>query len=393
MIYRDFKDMKLSLLGFGCMRLPVNEDKSIDTVEFQKMVDYAIEHGINYFDTAHPYHQGFSQIELGKALKKYPRESFYLATKYPGHQIRTSYDPKEVFEKQLSDCQVDYFDFYLLHNVFENSIKTYTDPKWGIMDYFIEQKRQGKIRHLGFSSHGHLEVIKEFLDRYGDELEFCQIQLNYLDWELQDAKAKYEYLTERGIGVWVMEPVRGGKLASYDEDITARLRSLRPDESTPAWCFRFLQGLDNVHMVLSGMSNLEQMIDNVKTFEEYKPLNEEEKKAIFEVADTLKSSVPCTGCAYCMEGCPMGLEIPKLIATYNDLKVQLNPNIVMWIEFLDDDKKPDACIGCGQCSMICPQSIDVPSVMSELTEMVAQLPSWRETSRIREEAEKKLKGN
>ncbi|MBR3227879.1 MAG: aldo/keto reductase [Erysipelotrichaceae bacterium] len=387
MIYRDFKDLKLSLLGFGCMRLPLNEDGSIDTAEFQKMVDYAIEHGINYFDTAHPYHGGMSQIELGKALKKHPRDSFYLATKYPGHQIRSSYDPASVFEKQLKDCDVDYFDFYLLHNVYENSIDVYEDKKWGIIDYFLEQKRQGRIRHLGFSSHGRPETIKMIIEKH-PELEFCQIQLNYLDWTLQEAKEKYDILTEAGIPVWVMEPVRGGKLASYGEDITKELRSMRPDESTAAWSFRFLQGLDNVHMILSGMSNMEQMIDNVKTFEELKALNEEEKEEIFKVAETLKSSVPCTGCAYCMEGCPMGLEIPRFIATYNDQKVQTTFNTTMWIEFLPEDKKPSACIACGQCTSICPQKIDVPNVLKELSGMIAAAPSWHEISKAREEAEK-----
>ncbi|MBR2578267.1 MAG: aldo/keto reductase, partial [Erysipelotrichaceae bacterium] len=340
MIYKRFKDKDLSLLGFGCMRLPLKEDKSIDTEEFQKMVDYAIGHGINYFDTAQPYHDGYSQIELGKALKKYPRDSYYVATKYPGHQIRSSYDPSEVFEKQLKAVGVDYFDFYLLHNVNENSLPVYEDPKWGIIDYFIEQKRLGRIRHLGFSAHASAATIEGFLDRHGDEMEFVQIQLNYLDWSLQKAKEKYEMLTARGIPVWVMEPVRGGKLASYNDEITAGLRSFRPDESTPAWAFRYLQGLDNVHMILSGMSNMEQMIDNVKTFEELKPLNEKETGYIYETARSLKSSVPCTGCAYCMEGCPCGLEIPRFIATYNDLKVTPTVNVSMWIEFLDEGRKP-----------------------------------------------------
>ncbi|MBR0462656.1 MAG: aldo/keto reductase [Erysipelotrichaceae bacterium] len=389
MIYRRFEDIDLSLLGFGCMRLPLNPDKSIDTAEFQKMVDYAIGHGINYFDTAQPYHDGNSQIELGKALKKYPRNSYYIATKYPGHQIRSSYDPAEVFENQLKAMEVDYFDFYLLHNVYENSIGVYEDPKWGIIDYFIEQKHKGRIRHLGFSTHARPATIDGFLDRYGDELEFCQIQLNYLDWSLQDAKEKYEILTTRGIPVWVMEPVRGGKLASFAEGITKKLRGYRPDESTPAWAFRYLQRLDNVHMILSGMSNIEQMKDNVKTFEELKPLNEEETGYIYEVAESLKSSVPCTGCSYCMEGCPMGLEIPHFISTYNDLKVTPTVNVSMWIEFLEEGKKPWDCIGCGQCSSICPQGIAVPEVLKELSDIVSGMTSWHDISKAREEAEKR----
>ena len=210
MITNKIHDKELSLLGFGAMRLPLNEDGSIDEKQVFEMVKYASEHGVNYYDTAYPYHQGNSEVVMGKALKQLPRESYCLATKYPGHQIASSYNPAEIFEIQLKKCDVEYFDYYLLHNVYENSIQVYTDSKWGIIDYFIKQKELGRIKHLGFSCHGSAELLKEFLDGYGDKMEFCQIQLNYLDWTLQDAKAKYELLTERNIPVWVMEPVRGG---------------------------------------------------------------------------------------------------------------------------------------------------------------------------------------
>ena len=266
MIYREFQDKKLSLLGFGAMRLPQNPDGSIDEHQVAEMTRYAIEHGVNYFDTAYPYHEGHSEQVMGKVLGEYPREQFYLATKFPGHQISDRYDPEEIFETQLKKCGVEYFDFYLLHNVYENSIQVYQDPKWGILDYLREQKRLGRIRHLGFSTHGSLEIIKEFLDYCGEDMEFCQIQLNYLDWSLQDAQAKYDLLTQRGIPVWVMEPVRGGKLAKLDEETEAKMRAFRPEESTPAWGFRFLQQLPNVKMILSGMSNLAQMQDNIKNF-------------------------------------------------------------------------------------------------------------------------------
>lgn len=388
MIYKDFKGNKISQLGFGCMRLPVLEDGSINTKEFGEMVDYALEHGINYFDTAQPYHNGYSQIELGKALKKHPRDSFYLATKYPGHQVRSSYVPSEIFERQLKDLGVEYFDFYLLHNVYEKSIETYEDPNWGIIDYFVEQKKLGRIKYLGFSSHARIDTLKAFVERHEDIIDFCQIQLNYLDWTLQDAKAKYEYLTSKNIPVWVMEPVRGGKLASFNEEITRKLKTYR-NESTAAWAFRYLQGLDNVQVILSGMSNMEQMIDNINTFEVSKPLNDEELKYIYEVAESLKSGVPCTACAYCKEGCPLGLDIPNFMAAYNDLKVTVNFNSKMWIEFLDEDKKPSACIKCGQCQNICPQNIEVPRVLEELTEMMQRIPSWKDVSKQREEAEKK----
>lgn len=231
MIYSDFQDKTLSLLGFGTMRLPLNSDGTIDEVQVREMTRYCLEHGVNYFDTAYPYHNGDSERVIGRILSEYPRDSYYLATKYPGHQIlSTGYNPAEIFEEQLAKCGVDYFDFYLLHNVYEKSMETYLDPQWGIIDYFKEQKRLGRIRHLGFSTHAQTKCLKEFLDICGDAMEFCQIQLNYLDWTLQDAKAKYELLTEQGIPVWVMEPVRGGRLAKLSDVNEASLKELRPEE-------------------------------------------------------------------------------------------------------------------------------------------------------------------
>lgn len=218
MIYRDFQDLKLSMLGFGTMRLPLQENGEIDETLTAEMVDYALAHGVNYIDTAWPYMANKSETVIGKILKKYPRDSFYLATKYPGHMISSQYDPADIFEQQLKKCQVEYFDFYLLHNVYENSIGVYTDPKWGIVDYFVEQKKKGRIKHLGFSSHADLPCLTQFLDTYGDEMEFCQIQFNYLDWTMQKGKEKYELLKERGIPQWVMEPLRGGKLISLPKD-------------------------------------------------------------------------------------------------------------------------------------------------------------------------------
>lgn len=202
MIYTDFHGEKLSLLGFGTMRLPLvpgGGPADIDEKTTADMVRYAMDHGVNYFDTAYPYHGGMSERVIGRVLKDYDRQSFYLATKYPGHQISDSYDPAAIFEEQLQKCGVEYFDFYLLHNVYEKSIETYTDPRWGIIDYFLEQKKNGRIRHLGFSSHGGVELLESFLSRYGKDMEFCQIQLNYLDWTMQDAKAKCELLRRYSI--------------------------------------------------------------------------------------------------------------------------------------------------------------------------------------------------
>ena len=391
MIYHDFQGLKLSALGFGMMRLPVNEDQSIDEAHVFRMVDYALEHGVNYFDTAYPYHGSQSEIVAGKALSRYPRDSYYLATKYPGHQIADTYNPAEIFTEQLQKCRTDYFDFYLLHNVCESSIPVYEDPRWGIIDYFAEQKAAGKIRHLGISSHALPENLEKFLDRWGEHIEFCQIQLNYLDWTLQNAKRKYEILSERNIPIWVMEPLHGGKLCKLEPEDFEQLKALRPDESIPGWSFRWLQGLPQVTMILSGMSNLEQMKANIATFETCEPLNEKEDKVLAEIADKMKNALPCTSCRYCCAGCPMGLDIPLLINAYNDARFAAAFTVPMMLDALPEDKKPSACIGCGQCAQICPQKIDIPRAMREFTELIPQLPNWIKVCEERAEAARRAK--
>ncbi len=390
MLYSDFQNLKLPKLGFGMMRLP-QSDGAIDEEKTADMVRFAIENGVNYFDTAYPYHGGKSELVVGRILRDYPRESFFLADKYPGHQISESYDPAATFEEQLKKCGVEYFDFYLLHNVCEKSYGVYTDPKWGIIDYFAEQKRLGRIRHLGFSSHAGIECLREFLDRYGDLMEFCQIQLNYLDWTLQDAKTKVEILTEYGIPVWVMEPVRGGKLAKLPQAGEDALHALRPDESPAAWCFRWLAEIPQVKIILSGMSNLAQMQENVRTLSEEKPLSGEERKTLAAIADGLSRCVPCTGCRYCCDGCPMGLDIPMLLASYNDAKFAPSFTVGMRLDSLPEEQRPTACVGCGACAEICPQKIDIPGAMQDFAELMKTLPDWTAICREREEAAKALK--
>lgn len=389
MIYSDFQNEKLSLLGFGTMRLPCLADGSIDENQVAEMTRLAMEAGVNYFDTAYPYHGGQSERVMGRVLSKYPRDSYNLATKYPGHQILSDgYNPAAIFEEQLEKCGVDYFDFYLLHNVNEKSMEVYMDPQWGIVDYFKEQKRLGRIRHLGFSSHAQVEGLEKFLDYCGQDMEFCQIQLNYMDWMLQKAKEKYELLTARGIPVWVMEPVRGGMLASLREDNSARLKAIRPEATDASWGFRFLQGLPNVKMVLSGMSNLAQMQDNLATFARRDTLNPEETELLLSIARGMMDSIPCTACRYCCEGCPKGLDIPALLAVYNELRVTPTVNAAMRVEFLPEEKKPTACIACGKCARSCPQNIDIPRALKELAEKLTTIPSWAETCRQREAAAK-----
>ena len=393
MLTNDFQGLALSRLGFGAMRLPLlpgrKEPTAIDEAQVDAMVDYAMAHGVNYFDTAHPYHGGLSERVLGRSLARYPRQSWYLADKYPGHQIAQRYDPAAIFEEQLERCGVDYFDFYLLHNVYENSIQVYMDPQWGILDYFVEQKRLGRIKHLGFSCHGGLPTLARFLDYCGDKMEFCQLQLNYLDWTLQQGREKYDLLTARGIPVWVMEPIRGGRLAALTGGQMDALRRLRPPDSAAAWALRFLQGLPNVKMILSGMSDLEQMVENVDTFTQDRPLTEAETAALLELAEGMKNAVPCTACRYCCDGCPMGLDIPAMIAACNEARFALSSNVRMRFDALPEDKRPAACIACGKCSRTCPQGIDVPAVLKELAQAMEKIPDWAQVCREREEEARK----
>lgn len=368
MIYKEFQNIKLSALGMGTMRLPLNSqnEADIDEAASAEMVEYAINHGINYFDTAWGYHSGNSELVMGRILSRYPRESFYLATKFPGYDVSNMDKVGEIFEKQLEKCDVEYFDFYLFHNVCEKNINEYLDPKYGIFDYLIKQKENGRIRHLGFSAHGSYDVMKRFLDAYGDHMEFCQIQLNYIDWSFQDAKEKVELLDEYHIPVWVMEPLRGGKLAALSEEHTDALKALRPDEEIPAWAFRFLQTLPSVTMILSGMSNFEQVKDNIHTFETEKPLNETEMKTILNIADKMANGVPCTACRYCTDHCPQGIDIPSIIKMYNEHTFTGGGFLApMLIQTLPEDKRPSACLGCQSCEAVCPQGIKISEIMAD----------------------------
>ncbi len=385
-----FGNITLPRLAFGTMRLPTDASGAIDEDCLARMVAYAMEHGVNYFDTAYPYHGGLSEIAVGKALKAYPRESYCLATKYPGHQISSTYDPAAVFEHQLRKCDVDYFDFYLLHNVYEHSMDVYLDPQWGILDYFREQKRSGRIKHLGFSTHATTDALRRFLDIAGADMEFCQIQLNWMDVTLQDAKGKVDLLRERDIPIWVMEPVRGGRLCHLSEADEAALKARRPDESVAAWSFRYLDTIPGVVTVLSGMSSLEQMQDNVRTYETERPLSASEVALLLSIAEGMRDSVPCTACRYCTADCPMGLEIPDLITTYNELNFMATTNSAMRLEGLSADRQPSACIACGRCKKLCPQGIDIPAVLSALQTKFASVPKWRDICREREEAARRM---
>ena len=376
MTYNDFGEMKISALALGCMRLPVidGDDSKPDQNAVNEMVAYAMENGVNYYDTAWGYHAGNSEIAIGNALSEYPRNSFYLASKFPGYDLSNMPKVKEIFEKQLEKCKVDYFDFYLFHNVCEMNIEQYLDEQYGIFDYLTEQKKNGRIKHLGFSSHGSCEVIKRFLDAYGSEMEFCQLQINYLDWEFQDARKKVELVKSYGLPVWVMEPVRGGKLVSLEPKYETALRNLRPDETTVGWAFRFLQSI-GATTVLSGMSNMEQLKQNIDIFSENKPLSDKEMSVILKIADDMVNpkTLPCTACRYCTTHCPMELDIPFLISLYNEHYFSDGGFIApMALMSLADDKQPSACIGCGSCEAVCPQQIKIPEALAKFSEMLSQ---------------------
>lgn len=372
MIYRDFQDVKLSALGMGAMRLPVvdGDDSKIDEAAAFAMVDEAMARGVNYYDTAWGYHNGNSELVMGKALARHPREKFYLATKFPGYDLSNMGKVEEIFEKQLEKCQVEYFDFYLFHNVCEMNIDAYLDPKYGTYDYLLAQKKNGRIRHLGFSAHGDYDVMKRFLEAYGKDMEFCQIQLNYLDWDFQDAKRKVELLDQWNIPVWVMEPLRGGKLASLAPEDEAKLKALRPDEGIPAWAFRYLQSIPSVVVTLSGMPNMEQMKENIATFETDKPLNETELETLHAIAQGMvkKIVLPCTACHYCTSHCPQGLDIPNLLSLYNEHCFTQGGFIApMALSAIPADKQPSACIGCRSCEAVCPQGIKISEAMADFT--------------------------
>ncbi len=371
MIYKNFQDIRLSALGMGAMRLPTGENGAdINEAATGEMIDYAMENGVNYYDTAWGYHDGNSETVMGRVLAGYPRNSFYLATKFPGYDLSNMDKVEEIFEKQLEKCGVKYFDFYLFHNVCEMNIDAYLDPKYGIYDYLVKQKANGRIRHLGFSAHGSYEVMERFLTAYGEKMEFCQIQLNWLDWSFQDAKSKVELLKEHQIPIWVMEPLRGGKLASLAPEYEEKLNMLRSGEDVPAWAFRFLQSIDGVTMVLSGMSNMEQLKKNIATFETEKKLSKEEMDALLGVAEMIlkEKRLPCTACRYCTSHCPKGLDIPALLELYNEHNFTgggfLAPMALMAVP---QEKQPSACVGCKSCEAVCPQQIKISEAMADFT--------------------------
>lgn len=369
MIYRDYKEDRLSMMSFGAMRLPVidGNDGKVDVPKAEALVDEAYRSGINYFDTAWGYHMGTSETVMGEALSRYPRDSYRLSTKFPGYDLSNFGKHEEIFAKQLEKCKVDYFDFYFLHNVCELNIDRYMDEeKYHTVSFFRRMKAEGKIKHLGFSCHGSLEVMKRFLEKYGEFMEFGMIQMNYLDYNFQGAKGKLDLLNSYSIPIWVMEPLRGGMLAKMAPADLERMRKTRPGIEPVELAFRFLQSLPGVTVILSGMTEMEQMREKLRIFEKDEPLSKEETDALLDIAKGLINGkiAPCTACKYCLSHCPKELNIPVLLEKYNEDALTGGGFIAPFaIKALPPEKRPSACIGCKSCEKVCPQQIRISEIL------------------------------
>ncbi len=355
------------LLGFGCMRLPtVAGEPKIDIATVKTMVARAMEAGCNYFDTAYMYHGGESERCMGEVLKAYPRDSFYLTDKMPVWFAKEEPDVERIFKEQLERCQVEYFDFYLVHSL--NAANWSNAKRLKAYEFLSKMKQEGKIRRLGFSFHDTPEVLKEIIKAH--PWDFVQIQLNYLDWELYRSKEQYEIATEAGVPVVVMEPLRGGVLASLSPEAMMILKDADPDASAASWAFRYVASLPNVLCILSGMSKPEHLEDNIRTFSQIKPLSEAERETLnlALLAYRKKLAVPCTACRYCLP-CPQNIEIPRIFGIYNQYKLsgskwQFNGAYRM----LPEKARADACIACGNCVKHCPQKINVPEMMKKIAQ-------------------------
>ncbi len=379
---------KVSLLGFGCMRFPTTKNGKINEPLAKKMIDYAYDHGVNYYDTAWLYHGGESETFTAKVLRKYPRDSYYLATKIPSWVIKKPEQAHELFEKQLEKCQVDYFDYYLVHSLTTKAEFNRVYEKMGVLKYLQEQKAKGHIRKLGFSFHGSMQFLKHLLKTY--EWDFAQIQLNYLDWDINKAGEMYELLADAGIPCIVMEPVRGGMLAKLNPESLKMLQEAAPEKSAASWALRYVAELPNVLTVLSGMSTMEQVEDNVATLENFKPLTKRERELLAQTLDVyLKNRpIPCTACRYCMP-CPFKVDIPGVFTAYNEIvghewlpdvngpRDETFKQKAMFFDWrmgsLPKNHQAHNCTACGACVKKCPQHIQIPQNMKMIAELVAKI--------------------
>ncbi len=379
MIYRDINGTRLSAIGMGCMRLPVvgGCDGFIDEEQVRQMVDYALSHGVNYFDTAWGYHAGRSETVVSSCLRRHPRDRYCLATKFPGYNVDNFARKEAIFTEQLERTGVDHFDFYLLHNVIELNIEHYLDMgRDGLVPYLLRQKELGRIDHLGFSCHGELETLIRLMNVWGGHMEFCQIQLNYQDWRFQRADRKVAWLVEQGVPIIAMEPLRGGRLAAFTAQEQARLDALRPGVSPVEWGYRYAQSTPGVAVTLSGMSDLAQCRQNIAVFQAEDPLTAEERRVLEGIAEArlADSVVPCTGCRYCLDQCPSELDIPYLIALYNEFMSRDDEKwlSMLKLDALSEEELPAMCLGCRSCTNVCPQGIDVAGVLDDFIDRLSK---------------------
>lgn len=362
-----FKDIEVSRLGLGTMRLPCKTllkreaNPMIDYEKGSDLVDLAYQNGVNYFDTAYIYHAGKSEKFIGTALSKYPRDSYYLADKLPCWLLTRKSDMQRIFDKQLKRCDVDYFDFYLLHSLDKGNWEKC--KKLGAIDFVEQMRAQGKVKYFGFSFHGTIEDLKEIVAAHN--WDFAQIQMNYLDWKNQNAKEQYQILTDAGIPVIIMEPVRGGKLANPPQNVKDLFDKAFPGKTYASTAIRFDASYDNVMTILSGMNAPEQMTDNINTLTDFKPFSESELNVCFNAAALLNKTevIPCTGCDYCAD-CPKGVKISSIFAVYNKLKNGELTNVEAQNEYDAIDISAASCIKCNKCKQHCPQGIDIPELLN-----------------------------
>ncbi|MGN0521900.1 MAG: aldo/keto reductase [Eubacterium sp.] len=365
---RKFKNEEISLLGLGTMRLPCKtaiKREANPLISYEKaqiLVDMAYENGVNYFDTAYMYHAGKSEKFIGTALKKYPRESYKLADKLPIWLCPKKSDMQKVFDKQLERTGHDYFDFYLLHSLNKENFDKC--EQFGAYDFVQQKKAEGKIKNIGFSFHGTIDDLKRIVAAH--EWDFAQIQMNYLDWKNQNAQEQYEILTDAGIPIIVMEPVRGGKLADVSPEIEKMFKSAQPNKSIASWAIRFVASHPNVLTILSGMNSVEQMRDNLDSLTDFKPFSEREFKICENAAAMMNKSevIPCTGCDYCAD-CPKGVKISSIFSVYNKAVTKEISYEEAKNQYNKIDVRVDSCVECGKCASHCPQDIKIFSLLKE----------------------------